>query len=101
MLRFARTVTEATVRRYHYENRKQIETHLTAFLNAYNFAKRLKTPGGLTPFEAICKAWGVEPKRFLRDPDLLASGLNTKPRAAQALGKLRKRSSLRQNATAP
>lgn len=71
-----RTLKEATVRRYHYENRQQLEAHLTAFLNAYNFAKRLKTLAGLTPYEAICKAWAVEPNLFLRDPHLLISGLN-------------------------
>jgi hypothetical protein len=48
-----------------------------AVLTAYNFAKRLKTRGGLTPYEAICKAWAAEPNRFMRDPDLLTSGLNT------------------------
>ncbi len=75
--RMNRTLKEATVKRYHYENRPQLEAHLTAFLDAYNFAKRLKTLGGLTPYEAICKAWAAEPDRFLRAPDLLTSGLNT------------------------
>ena len=75
--RMNRTLKEATVKRYHYENRQQLEAHLTAFLDAYNFAKRLKTLGGLTPYEAICKAWVAEPGRFMRDPDLLTSGLNS------------------------
>ena len=26
--------------------------------------RRLKTLRGLTPYEAICKAWSVEPSRF-------------------------------------
>ena len=47
---------EATVRRYHYETHQQLREHLEAFLNAYNFAKRLKTLRGLTPYEHICKA---------------------------------------------
>lgn len=35
---------EATVRRYQYETHQQLEDHLAAYLDAYNFAKRLKTP---------------------------------------------------------
>jgi transposase InsO family protein len=75
--RMNRTLKEATVRRYHYSSHQQLETHLQAFLDAYNFAKRLKTLNGLSPYEAICKAWATEPDRFLRDPILLTSGPNT------------------------
>ena len=46
--RMNRTLKEATVRRYHYETHQQLREHLEAFLNAYNFAKRLKTLRGLT-----------------------------------------------------
>lgn len=75
--RMNRTLKEATVRRYHYGTRHQLEAHLQVFLDAYNFAKRLKTLSGLTPYEAICKAWTAEPHRFMRDPNQLTSGLNT------------------------
>jgi hypothetical protein len=37
-------------------------------LNAYNYARRLKTLRGLTPYEFICQAWVDEPERFTRDP---------------------------------
>lgn len=50
-----RTLKEATVRRYHHSSRQQLEVHLSAFLDAYNFAKRLKTLNGPTPYEAICR----------------------------------------------
>jgi hypothetical protein len=75
--RMNRTLKEATVRRYHYETRRQLENHLGAFLDGYNFAKRLKTLHGLTPYEAICTAWANEPDRFRLDPVHLTSGLNT------------------------
>ena len=75
--RMNRTLKEATVKRYHYSTRQQLSAHLSAFLDAYNFARRLKTLAGLTPYEAICKAWASEPERFLRDPDQLTSGLNS------------------------
>jgi transposase InsO family protein len=62
--RMNRTIKEATVRRFHYSSHDQLRTHLADFLAAYNFARRLKTLQGLTPFEAICKAWADQPHRF-------------------------------------
>src|SRR5579863_3048333 len=53
--RMNRTIKEATVKRYHYARHQQLETHLTDFINAYNYGKRLKTLRGLTPYEFICK----------------------------------------------
>jgi len=55
------TLKEATVRRYHYEDHQQLRYHLAAFLDAYNFAKRLETLQGLTPNEAICKVGRTTP----------------------------------------
>ncbi len=75
--RMNRTLKEATVKRYHYETHDQLREHLAAFLDAYNFAKRLKTLRGLTPYEAVCKAWADKPDRFRYDPTHLTSGLNT------------------------
>src|SRR5262249_6293636 len=54
--RMNRTLKEATVRRYHYDSHHQLRQHIQTFLDAYNFAKRLKTLNGLTPFESVCKA---------------------------------------------
>jgi transposase InsO family protein len=75
--RMNRTIKEATVKRFHYETHEQLRSHLTDFVNAYNFARRLKTLKGLTPYEAICKAWTKEPKRFRLDPIHQMPGLNT------------------------
>ncbi len=47
-----------------------------AFIAAYKFAKRMKTLGDLTPFQAIRKAWTDEPSHFSLSPDGLTSGLN-------------------------
>jgi transposase InsO family protein len=74
--RMNRTIKEATVKSFHYETHDQLREHLAAFIGAYNFAKRLKTLGGLTPYEAVCKAWREQPKRFTSDPVHLTSGLN-------------------------
>ena len=66
--RMNRTIKDATVRRYHYESHDQLRRHLDAFVQAYNFARRLKTLRGLTPYEFICKAWTQEPERFTLNP---------------------------------
>ena len=66
--RMNRTLKDATVRRYHYDSHGQLRAHLADFVSAYNFARRLKTLRGLTPYEAICKAWSAEPGRFRSDP---------------------------------
>ncbi|BBF82574.1 mobile element protein (plasmid) [Asticcacaulis excentricus] len=72
-----RTIKEATVKRYHYDSHDQFKTHLTDFINAYNFAKRLKTLKGLTPYEYICKRWTIEPETFRLDPSHQSPGLNS------------------------
>ena len=43
---------------------------------AYNFARRLKTLRGLTPYEFICKAWTSQPQRFTISPLQKMPGLN-------------------------
>jgi transposase InsO family protein len=75
--RMNRTLKDATVKRYHYGTHAQLKEHLQAFLMAYNFAKRLKTLRGLTPYEHICKIWTTQPKRFRLSPLHLTVGLNT------------------------
>ena len=71
-----RTLKEATVRRYHYSTHDQLRTHLKTFLDAYNYANRLKTLKGRTVFEFICEKYGSEPHRFSRKPDHHTPGLN-------------------------
>jgi len=75
--RMNRTLKEATVYRYYYDTHQQLRDHLATFLMAYNFAKRLKTLKGRTPFEFICQQWQQQPERFLSDPSHLTLGLDT------------------------
>jgi transposase InsO family protein len=74
--RMNRTIKEATVKRFHYDSHDQLRQHLADFVAAYNFARRLKTLRGLTPYEAICKAWTDEPSRFIHDPHHQLPGPN-------------------------
>jgi len=74
--RMNRTIKEATVQRFHYVTHDQLRTHLADFVAAYNFARRLKTLKGLTPYEFICKTWAIEPQRFTLNPLHQMPGLN-------------------------
>jgi hypothetical protein len=71
-----RTIKDASVKRFHYDSHDQLRQHLADFVAAYNFARRLKTLRGLTPYEAICKAWTEEPARFTQNPHHQIPGPN-------------------------
>jgi transposase InsO family protein len=75
--RMNRTLKEATVYRYDDDTHQQLREHLATFLLAYNFAKRLKTLKGLTPYESLCQQWQQQPERFFFDPSHLTLGLDT------------------------
>jgi transposase-like protein len=75
--RMNRTLKEATVKKYSYQSHHHLKAHGQAFLMAYNFAKRLKTLKGLTPYEYICSFWQKEPERFDLNPHRHTLGLNT------------------------
>ena len=73
--RMNRTIKEATVYLYYYVSSEKLKQHLHTFLNAYNFAKRLKTLKGLTPYEFIKDYWTQKPEAFKLKP----THLNLKP----------------------
>jgi hypothetical protein len=70
--RMNQTIKGATVKRYFYDTHDQLRAHLQNFVDAYNFARRLKTP-----YEFICKAWTSQPQRFTISPLQKTPGLNT------------------------
>ncbi|CAI9122306.1 hypothetical protein LMG32879_003166, partial [Brytella acorum] len=55
----------------------QLRQHLTNFVAAYNFARRLKTLRGLTPYEFICQQWEKDPSQFIQNPHHQIPGLNS------------------------
>jgi transposase InsO family protein len=75
--RMNRTLKDATVKRYYYETHGELRTHLADFVTAYNYARRLKSLKGLTPYEFICKTWTKEPARFILNPLQQMPGLNS------------------------
>jgi len=75
--RMNRTIKDATVKRFHYNDHDQLRNHLANFISAYNFGRRLKTLKGLTPYEYICKVSTSEPERFTINPIYHMPGLNS------------------------
>ena len=79
-----RTIKDATVKRFLYDDHDQLRNNLTNFISAYNLGRRLKTLKGLTPYEFICKQWIIEPERFIPNAFYQMPGLNKlKPAALQ------------------
>jgi len=64
--RMNRTIKDATLSRYHYDSHEKIGKHLDDFILAYNFARRLKTLKGLTPYQLLCKSF--LPEQFRLNP---------------------------------
>jgi hypothetical protein len=59
-----RTIKDATVKRYFYGTHSQLKAHLTDFLRAYNFARRLKTLKDSRPTN-IAASSGLNPQTDL------------------------------------
>ena len=72
-----RAIKDATLKRYHYDSHDQLRSHLADVLDADNFARRLKTLSGLTPYAYICKIWTSEPERSILNPIHKMTRLNT------------------------
>ncbi len=62
---------------YYYDSQTSLQEHLQTFIDAYNFAKRLKSLNGLTPWEFIVKVWKSNPKSFKIKSDPYNLGLDT------------------------
>ncbi|MEM9427901.1 MAG: IS481 family transposase, partial [Pseudomonadota bacterium] len=60
-----------------YDGHAQLRSHLADVLDAYTFARRLKTLSGLTPYDCICKIWTSETDRPIVDPIHQMPGLNS------------------------
>ena len=75
--RMNRTVKDATVKTYHYATAADLQTHVGAFVAAYNFAKHLKALRWRTPFQAICDARATDPRPFRINPHHLIPGPHT------------------------
>ena len=75
--RFNRTLKEATMQPYHYQDAAELNAHLQTFLQAYNGGKRLKKLHGQTPYEFMGTQFAQNPGIFIRDPTHDFAGLYT------------------------
>ena len=75
--RMTRTIKDATVKRFHYDDHDPLRQHLVNDISAYDFGQRLKTLKGLTPYEFSRKQWTIEPQRFTLNPIYQMPGLNS------------------------
>lgn len=75
--RMNRTIKEATIKQYHYSSQSQFKQHLYDFLNAYNFAKKLKALKFKSPFDFILDKFKQSDTLFLTNPLHHSMGLNT------------------------
>ncbi len=75
--RMNRTVKDATVKAFHYDDLESLKAHVLAFVTAYNFAKHLKALRWRTPYQAICDAWTKAPSIFKVNPHHLIPGPHT------------------------
>jgi transposase-like protein len=75
--RMNRTIKDATVKVYHYQDLESLKAHVLAFVAAYNFAKHLKALRWRTPYQLICEAWTKDPSIFKINPHHLIPGPHT------------------------
>jgi hypothetical protein len=75
--RMNRTIKDATVKVFHYDDLESLKAHVVAFVAAYNFAKHLKALRWRTPYQAICDAWTKDKSIFKIDPHHLIPGPHT------------------------
>lgn len=74
--RMNQTIKKATVKTYHYQTIAQFKEHLYHFINAYNYAKKLKTLRFLTPMQKILDEYKKMPHLFHANPTHYSTGLN-------------------------
>ena len=75
--RMNRTIKDATVKTFYYKTHEELKQHLHDFLMAYNFAKRLKSLKGKTPWQFIQHQSTIHPEYFITNPNHFIVGLNT------------------------
>ncbi len=75
--RMNRTLKDATVKVYHYDDLERLKAHIMAFVAAYTFAKHLKALRWRTPYQVICDAWTKNPSIFKINPHHLIPGSHT------------------------
>ncbi len=69
-----RSIKDATVEVFHYEDLESLKAHVLTFVTACNFAKHLKALRWRTPYQTICNEWTNDPAAFKINPRHLIPG---------------------------
>ena len=75
--RMNRTIKDATVKVFHYDDLESLKAHVLAFVTAYNFAKHLKALRWRTPFQTHLRRLDQRPSIFKINPHHLIPGPHT------------------------
>jgi transposase InsO family protein len=59
--RMNRTIKDATIKTYHYNDLENLKVHVMTFVTAYNFAKHLKALKWRTPISGHLRGLGQRP----------------------------------------
>jgi transposase-like protein len=74
---FNRIIKNHTVKKYHYDDVKQLKDHLMSFLLVYNYQRPLKSLKFKTPYERVVEEYQINPDIFLENPSHKKVGLNS------------------------
>jgi hypothetical protein len=64
-------IKENTTRQHRYQNAAQMKDDLRCWVIHYNFYRRHRRIGRITPYEAVCQWHQKQPELFLKEPDHL------------------------------
>jgi hypothetical protein len=64
-----RTIKEATVKRFFYDTHEQLKAHLSDFIAACNFARRLKTPSRSHTLRSHLQTLDPRPRQVYTRPN--------------------------------
>jgi transposase InsO family protein len=71
-----RVIKDATTKQFHYESVEAFKKHLMAFLMLYNFQRLLKSLKFISPWQAVCQYYSINPSAFTENPTCKIVGLN-------------------------
>ncbi len=66
-------IKQGTTKQHTYQNAEQMKQDLQHWLVHYNFYRRHRRIGRITPYEAVCRWYDKQPELFLREPTHLLS----------------------------
>lgn len=78
---FNKTLKDATVKQFHYDNITQLKQHLMAYMMVHNFQKKLKALHFIAPYDFLLQTYQNQPQLFKENPNHKLKGLNIWPYA--------------------